>query len=60
MKVIFTCLGFTLIEVMIAVFILTTCLLGFTGIYINVLKHTQAAYQASVENSGSNIKPHAR
>ena len=44
------CSGFTLIEVMIAVFILTVCLLGFTGIYINVLKNTQNIYQTSVEN----------
>lgn len=45
-----SCSGFTLIEVMIAVFILTVCLLGFTGVYINVLKNTQTAYQTSVEN----------
>lgn len=50
MKIIFTYSGFTLIEVMIAVFILTVCLLGFTGIYINVLKNTQDIYQTSVKN----------
>lgn len=50
MKIIFTYSGFTLIEVMIAAFILTVCLLGFTGIYINVLKNTQTTYQTSVEN----------
>jgi len=50
MKITFTCSGFTLIEVMIAVFILTVCLLGFTGVYINVLKNTQNTYRASVEN----------
>lgn len=44
------CSGFTLIETMIAVFILTICLLGLTGTYINVLKNTQNTYQTSVEN----------
>ncbi len=36
--------GFSLIEVLIAVFILTFGLLGITGLYINSLKRTEDAY----------------
>lgn len=44
------CSGFTLIEVIIATFIITVCLLGFTGVYIKILQRTQNTYQATVTN----------
>jgi len=44
-------LGFSLIEVLIAVFILTLGLLGVAGLYINSLKRTEDAYWRTLATS---------
>jgi type IV pilus assembly protein PilV len=45
-----TC-GFSLIEVLIAVFILTVGLLGIAGLYINSFKRTEDAYWHALATS---------
>ncbi|MEI8054921.1 MAG: prepilin-type N-terminal cleavage/methylation domain-containing protein [bacterium] len=43
--------GFSLVEVLIAVFILTVGLLGIAGLYINSLKRTEDAYRRTLATS---------
>lgn len=43
--------GFSLIEVLIAVFILTVGLFGIAGLYINSLKRTEDAYWHALATS---------
>jgi type IV pilus assembly protein PilV len=43
--------GFSLIEVLIATFILTVGLLGIAGLYINSLKRTENAYWHTLATS---------
>ena len=44
-------LGFSLIEVLVAVFILAVGLLGVAGLYINSLKRTEDAYWRTLATS---------
>lgn len=52
--------GFSLLELLIAVFILTFSLFGMLGVYIQSFKNIESSYQRTLDISRKIIEPHEK